>query len=130
MMDPTLVDGPMMPEEFAALASLDSKQESRYATLYQNLMTGTRGDRDALKAAREKRRQQMSSGGQGDREAMRAEREKLRPAYDNLQKQQETFDKTLKEFLKPEQLKAYADWKDQKREEMRQQFGGGQSRRP
>jgi Spy/CpxP family protein refolding chaperone len=130
MMDPTLLDGPMLPEEFAASASLDSKQEERYATLYQNLMSNTRSDRDALKAAREKRRAQMSSGGQVDREAMRAERERLRPLYDNLQRQTESFDKALKEFLKPEQLKAYNDWKERKREEMRAQFGGGQGRRP
>ena len=128
MMDPTLIDGPMMPEEFGALASLDATQEQRYETIYQNLMSSTKGDRAALKEAREKRRAAMSSGGQVDREAMRAEREKLRPMYDNLQKQQETFDKALKEFLKPEQLKKYDDWKEQKREEMRAQFGGG--RRP
>lgn len=128
MQDPTVIDGPIMPEEFAALAALDSAQERRYATIYQNLMTSTRSDREGLKEAREKRRQ-MASGGQVDREAMRADREKLQPAYANLQKQQESFDKALKEFLKPEQLKAYNDWKESKREEQRAQFGG-QGRRP
>lgn len=130
MMDPTLIDGPMIPEEFSALASLDNKQESQYATMYQTLINNTRTDREALKAARDKRRQQMSSGGQVDREAMRAEREKMRPMVENLQKQQESFEKGIKGFLKPDQLKAYDDWKEQKREEMRQQFGGGQGRRP
>jgi Spy/CpxP family protein refolding chaperone len=128
MMDPTLIDGPIMPEEFAALATLDASQEKRYETIYQNLMSNTRSDRDVLRAARDKRRAAMSSGGQVDREAMRAEREKLQPSYENLQKQQETFDQALKEFLKPDQLKKYGEWKDQKREEMRAQFGGG--RRP
>ncbi|HWA15065.1 MAG TPA: periplasmic heavy metal sensor [Gemmatimonadales bacterium] len=128
MMDPTLIDGPMMPEEFTALASLDAAQEKRYESIYQALMSSTRSDRAELQAAREKRRQAMSSGGQVDREAMRAEREKMRPLYENLQKQQESFDKALKEFLKPEQLRKYEAWKEQKREEMRAQFGGG--RRP
>lgn len=130
MMDPTLVDGPMMPEEFGALASLDATQESRYATLYQNLMTSTKSDRAALQAARDKRRQQMAGGGQVDREAMRAERERLRPMYESLQKQQETFDKALKDFLKADQIKKYEEWKESKREELRAQFGGGQGRRP
>lgn len=130
MMDPTLLDGPMMPEEFTALAGLDAAQEKRYEAIYQNLMTSTKGDRAELQAARDKRRAAMASGGQVDRQAMQAEREKMRPKYDNLQHQQETFDKALKEFLKPDQLKKYDDWKEQKREEMRAQFGGGQGRRP
>lgn len=128
MMDPTLIDGPLMPEEFGALASLDATQESRYATLYQNLMTSTRTERDELKAAREKRRQAMS-GGTVDRQALRAELEKLQPAYQRVRQQQETFESALKEFLSKDQLKKYSDWKDQKREEMRAQFGGG-NRRP
>jgi Spy/CpxP family protein refolding chaperone len=129
MLDPTLLDGPLMPEEFAALASLDASQESRYATLYQNLMGNTRSDRAAVQAARDKRRQQMTGGGQVDREAMRSERERLRPMYEKLQKEQETFDEALKDFLKPDQLKKYEEWKAAKREELRARFGGRQGRR-
>ena len=128
MMDPTLIDGPMMPEEFAALAALDSKQEGQYEKLYQDLMTSTKGDRQELKDARDKRRQQMAAGGgpgQVDRAAMQAERDRLRPKYQNLQNQQEKFESGLKSFLKPDQLKKYEDWKEEKREEMRAQFGGG-----
>lgn len=129
-MDPTLVDGPMMPEEFAALASLDAKQEGQYEKLYQDLMTSTKSDRQELKEQRDKRRQQMAAGGgpgQGDRAAMQAERDRLRPKYQNLQNQQEKFENGLKAFLKPEQLQKYQDWKEEKREEMRAQFGGRRS---
>jgi Spy/CpxP family protein refolding chaperone len=126
--DPTLVDGPILPEEFAATAKLDSKQESRYATLYQNLMSNTKADRDVARAARDKMRAGRAArqGGGMDRDQMRADRENMRPAMDNLRKSQEAFEKSLKDFLKPEQLKAYDDWKASKRSEMRAQFGGGQ----
>lgn len=133
--DPTLVDGPILPEEFAASAKLDSKQESRYASLYQNLMSSTKADRDAVRAARDKMRAAREAGqgggqsGGGGRDQMRADREKLRPAMDNLRQSQDAFDRSLKEFLTPDQLKAYDDWKESKRAEMRAQFGGG-GRRP
>ncbi len=128
--DPTVLEGPMLPEEFAAQANLDDKQESRYATLYQNLMSSTKVDRAAVREARAKMQAARQNGGGMDRERMQADREKLRPAMENLRRSQEGFDAALKDFLKPEQLKTYEEWKESKREEMRQQFGGQRAPRP
>jgi hypothetical protein len=118
--DPVVLEGPPAPEDFVKLASLDDAQKTQYATLYQNLMSDTKPQRDSLSQMRESMRAARERGERPDMSAMRGAGSDLRQS---LQQKQDAFDSALKDFLSADQLKKYDAWKDQKRQEARQRFG-------
>lgn len=125
MMDPMLVQGPPKPEEMVTIAGLDQAQTARYATMYTNLMAGTRQDRDSLKALREARRQDAAPSQAGDdrgagREGMKA----FEDLRNDLERQQRGFDEALKDVLAKDQLRKYQQWREDQRKEMRDRMHG------
>lgn len=102
-MSPELMTGPPAAAEMTKLASLDSSQAARYATLYQNFMDGSAADRDSLKTMMEQRR---STGAQG----MAAPSGARGDLVKDLEQQQKSFDSTLKGLLTKDQWKAYQGW--------------------
>jgi hypothetical protein len=110
--DPVVAEGPPPPEQFATITSVADTQ--RYATLYGHFMANTKPQRDSLAAARTAMRDAFEDR---DREAGRRQMSLLKSLSDDLAKQQETFDKAVKEMLKKDEWKKYQDWRADRREE-------------
>jgi Spy/CpxP family protein refolding chaperone len=122
-LDPVVAEGPPPPAQFATITSVADTQ--RYATLYDHFMTNTKPQRDSLAAARIAMRSAFEDR---DREAARRQMSLLKSLGDDLAKQQETFDKAVKEMLKKEEWKKYQDWRADRRkeaEDRRQEMMGG-----
>ena len=111
-LDPVVVEGPPAPAEFARITSVPDTQ--RYARLYEHFMTSTRSQRDSLVAARAAMRGAFEDR---DRDAGRRQMSLVKSLGDDLSKQQETFDKAVKEALKKEEWKKYQDWRADRRQE-------------
>jgi Spy/CpxP family protein refolding chaperone len=122
-LDPVVVEGPPSPAEFAKITSVTDTQ--RYATLYSHFMTNTQPQRDSLAAARTAMRNAFEDR---DREAARRQMSLLKSLGDDLSKQQETFDRAVKEMLKKEEWKKYQGWRSDRRQEAedhrREMMGG------
>ena len=103
----------------AQLVKLDDNARQRYATLYQNLMTGTRSERDSLTALRQARRAEMEQGGEPYQRRGMGPDAGLMEALEHRQQQ---FDKALEEFFSKEQLMLYHDWRDERRKEARERM--------
>jgi hypothetical protein len=111
----------------AALVQLDEPARQRYATLYENLMSQTKVERDSLVVLRQARRAAMGQGGGPDRRYGMGAGAGMRQ---DLENQQNQFDKALEEFFTKDQLKKYKDWRDQRRKESHermQRWRGGTS---
>ena len=150
-MDPVVMKGPPSPDSMATLVGLDTASTERYATLYQNLMTATKPQRDSLAALRRSWRGMTGNGDGGDStlagggggggggswgggEGRRGGGGMMRgPANDlrqYLADQQKRFDDALGDILTKDQMKTYRDWRDQQRKQARErmrQMRGGQS---
>jgi hypothetical protein len=111
--DPVVMEGPPSPDSMTSIASLDERQRARYATLYQNLMSSTKSERDEVAQSRAAMR------GTTDRDARHQAMEGLRQTIQSLQSQQQVFDDTLNEFLTKEEMRRYADWRDARRKAAR-----------
>ncbi len=121
--DPVVMQGPPRPEEMTRLAVLSEGQQSHYATMYENLMTDTKSDRDslaALRAARRAERGQADGSGAGHRGPIGGMGE-LRT---DLEQKQRSFDAALKDFLTRDQWERYEAWRDQRRNEARERMRG------
>ncbi len=114
MMDPVVIDGPPAPDSMARLVGLSGTALARYTTMYQNLMSATRPQRDSIAAFREARRAARAGGGE-DR-PQRGGMEGMRALQEYLANRQRQFDQALEEdVLDHNQQKAYRDWRDQRR---------------
>jgi hypothetical protein len=114
MMDPLVIDGPPAPDSMAKLVGLKGPALARYTTMYQNLMTSTKAERDSVIAFREARRSAREGGSQDrpDRSAM----EGMRALQEYLVDKQRQFDRALEaDVLDKTQVKAYHDWRDERR---------------
>ena len=117
--DPVVMEGPPAPDSMAQLVKLDTNARQRYATLYENLMSGTRTERDSLAALSQARRGEMEQGGGPYQRHGMGAGAGLR---DDLEHRQQQFDKELEGFLTKDQLKQYHDYRDQRRKEARERM--------
>lgn len=113
--DPTVIDGPPAPDRVDSVMTLEPAQKDRYSTLYQNLMTSTKSERDQVAEARAAFR---NGGGDADPEARQRSRDSMREAMQTLRDRQKSFDEALKDFLNKDQLKQYDEWRKARRKEM------------
>jgi hypothetical protein len=114
--DPVVLDGPPAPDRVDSVMTIDSAQKARYATLYENLMSSTKSERDQIRQTREAFR----SGANPDE--MQSRRGEMQGAMQTLADRQKSFDTALKDFLNKDQLKQYDSWRDARRKEMRERF--------
>jgi len=111
-LDPVVAEGPPPPAEFARITSVADTQ--RYATLYRHFTDNTKPQRDSLTAARAAMRGAFEDH---DREAGRRQMSLLKSLGEDLAKQQETFDRAVKETIKKDEWKKYQDWRAERRDE-------------
>jgi Spy/CpxP family protein refolding chaperone len=127
------VEGPPTPSLMRTVADLDDEHAARYAQAYDQHMTTTEPWRDSLRTAMRSLRSMRESG---DRDAMRAAMREQAPEvsrlWDELAKQDQSFDKGLKKVLTKEQRKQYEKWRDEEKKAREAQqperdpdFGGG-----
>jgi hypothetical protein len=114
-LDPVVMEGPPAPDSMASLVGLSGDALDRYSTMYQNLMTSTKPQRDSVAALRAQRMADRQSGeggprGPGGMQGMRELRQ-------YLEDRQQQFDAALKDVLDHDQLKKYEDWRGQRRKE-------------
>jgi hypothetical protein len=131
MMDPVVLDGPPVPDSMAALVGLNGDGLARYTTMYQNLMTSTKTQRDSVAALRAARMAARQAGAEGQRRGPGG-MSGMRELRQYLEDRQNQFDDALKDLLDQGQLKRYQEWRGQRRKEaedrmreMRQMNGGG-----
>jgi len=139
-MDPVVLKGPPSPDSMAALVGLDTASTERYATLYQNLMTATKPQRDSLATLRQSWRGRAGNGdgvdstlagggggggggswggGEGRRGGGGMMRGPANDLRQYLADQQKRFDDALGDILTKDQMKTYRDWRDQQRKQAR-----------
>ena len=116
--DPVVLNGPPAPDEFARIVELPGDQVDRYVQLYDRFISSTRPQRDSLAAMRRDTRDAFE---QGDREAAQRHRGEFRPLTEELERQQATFDQTLKPLLAKAQWKRYQHWRDDQRKQAEQE---------
>jgi hypothetical protein len=120
--DPVVFQGPPMPDSMATLVGLDAGGVARYATMYQNLMTSTKSERDSLASIRQARRASRENGvGPQERGGPGGMRE-IRQYLEDRQKQ---FDQALGDVLSKEQLKRYQNWREQRRRQAQSEMRDG-----
>jgi hypothetical protein len=113
-LDPVVLQGPPAPAEFASIVQLPENQVGRYSQLYDRFMATTRPQRDSLDTLRS---QMRDAAGNRDRDAMSRQRGQMEPLVKDLQKQQSTFDDTLKDMLEKQQWQRYQKWRDDQRKQ-------------
>jgi Spy/CpxP family protein refolding chaperone len=113
-LDPVVLEGPPAPAELAGIVQLPENQVTRYAQLYDRFMATTRPQRDSLDTLRAQMRESV---GNRDRDAMGRQRSQMEPLAKDLQKQQATFDDTLKSMLDKSQWQRYEKWRDDRRKQ-------------
>lgn len=127
MMDPVVVDGPPAPDSMAKLVGLSGAKLERYTTMYQNLMSSTKPQRDSVLAMREARRAARENG--SDDRPPRGGMEGMRDLVQGLADRQQQFDRALEaDVLDKNQVKAYHDWRDERRHDAEKRMRG--MRRP
>lgn len=130
MMDPVVMEGPPAPDSMAGLVGLSGDGLARYSTMYQNLMTSTKPQRDSAAALRAQRMAERQGGGPDAR--ARGGAQGMREIRQYLEDRQKQFDDALKDVLDQSQFRKYQDWRGQRRKEaedrmreMRQRNGDG-----
>jgi hypothetical protein len=114
MMDPVVLEGPPAPDSMAALVGLSGEALTRYGTMYQNLMSSTKSQRDSVAAFREARRGARTGGNEGP--PMGGGMDAMRSLRESLENRQKQFDQALEQdVLSRDQAKTYHDWRDQRR---------------
>ena len=123
--DPVVFEGPPTPAEMKALLTLSENAAGKYASLYANLMSTTKAQRDSLRTFRGERMAAVAKGeiGPGDGPPPVT----MRRLHLALEERQELFDREFKAALTPEQWARYQTYREVRREEafqaMRQLHG-------
>lgn len=123
--DPVVFEGPPAPAEMKALLTLNENAAGKYASLYANLMSATRAQRDSLRTFRGERMAAVAKGeiGPGDGPPPIA----MRRLHLALAEKQELFDREFKAAVTPEQWQRYQTYREVRRQEafeaMRQLHG-------
>jgi hypothetical protein len=110
--DPIVLHGPPAPSEFARIVELPADQVSRYAEMYDRLMTTTRPQRDSLETLSRGMREAVESR---DRASAERQRAVVQPLVQELERRQAAFDGTLRDLLEQSQWKRYERWRDDER---------------
>lgn len=123
--DPVVFEGPPAPAEMKALLALTENAAGKYASLYANLMSTTRAQRDSLRTFRGERMAAVAKGEIGPGEGPPSIT--MRRLHLALAEKQELFDREFKAAVTPEQWQRYQTYREVRRQEafeaMRQLHG-------
>lgn len=123
--DPVVFEGPPAPAEMKALLTLNENAAGKYTSLYANLMSTTKAQRDSLRTFRGERMAAVAKGeiGPGDGPPPVT----MRRLHLALEEKQELFDREFKAAVTPEQWQRYQTYREVRRQEafeaMRQLHG-------
>lgn len=119
MLSPETIEGPASPDVMRDSMGLNGSQLQGYTRRYENHMANTKAARDSLRSEVQAMRAAFESG---DRSAARDQRDRMDQQSKELSKQDEDFDKGLKDILTKDQQKRYQKWKDNREKADQEQW--------
>jgi Spy/CpxP family protein refolding chaperone len=113
------VDGPPSPAFMRDSIRVSGKELQQYTQQYDSHIAATKPIRDSVRASMQAMRAAYEKG---DREEARAGREKAQQQWKKLAEQDKKFVDNLKNVLTRDQQSRYEQWKDQRKQEAREEW--------
>jgi hypothetical protein len=113
--------GPPAPAFMRDSIQVSGKELQQYTQRYNSHMAATKPLRDSVRTSMEAVRAAFEKG---DRSDIRSQRDAGRAQWKRLADQDKKFDQDLKNVLSKDQQTRYQQWKDNRKQEARQQWRG------